>query len=398
MYTQCLDCLTIYKIAAESLQQSHGQFRCGHCGAVFDALPTLTALLPAGVVSELPRVASDPLPAVLSIPALRPVRQAPLEAPNDSMMISNFDLDVALRIDSGRIEPSFPSAFPLSSAELPIEAAASRDADWVEPDWVGFRPGDAAATPLKKPGVVKSSDSSPDLGREGRYAPVDPSMAAGRAHYDLGSTPTVKAPAKPSQAKPSANRPLVTPQSGFHAEVRREYVPEHAASASRWPWVIIACTLALALLVQLCLYQKRALLAHDDFRPLLEHSCALIGCVLPLREDLDQLKVLDSTVKPHPRVKGALLISASLTNLAPYAQNYPIVEVKLLSLTSSAVALRRFAPTSYLRDPAAIGAGIAANASLPIVFEVIDPGAAASGFEFSFLPGPDLAPDSAASP
>jgi hypothetical protein len=43
-----------------------------------------------------------------------------------------------------------------------------------------------------------------------------------------------------------------------------------------------------------------------------------------------------------------------------------------------------------LRDPGAVSAGIAANASLPIVFEVLDPGAQASGFEFSFLSGPYL--------
>ena len=74
MYTQCPECLTIYKIAAETLQSSHGKFRCGHCGGVFDALPSLTEKLPEGVVDELPR--SDPadVPAVLSVPAMRPVR------------------------------------------------------------------------------------------------------------------------------------------------------------------------------------------------------------------------------------------------------------------------------------------------------------------------------------
>ncbi len=398
MYTQCLDCLTIYKIVAESLQLSHGQFRCGHCGAVFDALPSLTEKLPEGAVVELPRSEEALVPAVLSIPALRPVRQPALQSQVDerAIVISDFDLNEALRMDNGRIEPSFASAFspPAAAAEIPSETVSGRDGEWVEPDWVGFRPGDAAATPVKKPGVPRSSDGSSDPGREGRYAPIDTPMSSGRAQYDLGSAPSVKPTSKPSPIAPK----LSTPQASFHAEVRREYVPEQAASASRWPWVIAACTLALALIVQLGLYQKRALLAHDDFRPALEHACALLGCVLPLRENLDQLKVLDSTVKPHPRVPGALLISASLTNLAPYPQNYPIVEVKLLSLTSSAVALRRFAPTSYLRDHTAMAAGIAANASLPIVFEVIDPGTSASGFEFSFLPGPDLAPDTAAIP
>ena len=112
-----------------------------------------------------------------------------------------------------------------------------------------------------------------------------------------------------------------------------------------------------------------------------------------LREDLARLKVLDSDVKPHPRTAGALLITASLRNDATHAQNYPIVEVKLLDKASRPVALRRFAPRSYLGDANAIAAGIAANANLPIIFEVIDPGANAAGFEFSFLPGPNLADD-----
>ena len=44
MYAQCPECLTIYKIGAAVLGQSHGSVRCGHCNAVFDALRTLTIL------------------------------------------------------------------------------------------------------------------------------------------------------------------------------------------------------------------------------------------------------------------------------------------------------------------------------------------------------------------
>ena len=235
-----------------------------------------------------------------------------------------------------------------------------------------------------------------DLGREARFStnelsnsPRPKPVASGRAHYELGTVPSAKMPQKPAAPTLSS----VNAGLSFRAEVRNHYAPETIDTPRRWPWVVVACILSLALIAQLGFYQRRALLAHDDSRKILEFSCALLHCRLPLREDLALLKVLDSDVKPHPRTKGALLITASLRNDAAFAQNYPIVEVKLIDKASRAIALRRFAPRSYLSDVNAIAGGIAANASLPIVFEVIDPGASASGFEFAFLPGPYLAGD-----
>ena len=366
MYTQCLDCLTIYKIVAESLQLSHGQFRCGHCGAVFDALTTLTEKLPEGRVVELPRSEEVPVPAVLSIPAMRPVRPPVLRADHDDVLISQFDIAEASPAD-GRIEPTFSdaSAAPRHSNTQQREASASPTPT---PDWVSFRPGEPTPAPKKvEPKPVPHS----------------------RAKYDLGPAPTAKTP----QKQASATLPGATPGLSFRAEVRSQYRTDAVAPQRRWPWVVAACILSLALLAQLGFYQRRALLTQDDSRKLLELSCTVLHCRLPLREDLARLRVLDSDVKPHPRTQGALLITASLRNEASFAQNYPIVEVKLLDKSSRAVALRRFAPASYLGDADAIAAGIGANASLPIIFEVIDPGANASGFEFSFLPGPHLAED-----
>jgi len=385
MYTQCLDCLTIYKIAAESLQQSHGQFRCGHCGAVFNALPTLTEKLPDGAVVELPRSEEVLVPAVLSIPALRPVRPPALRAGHDDVLISQFDISETNTANSGRIEPVFTESSPTPSSAQAQQQGESAAAPAV--DWVSFRPGELA--PAKKVEVF-------DLGREARFSanelsnsPRPKPAASGRAHYDLGTVPSAKAPQKPTAPTLSS----VNAGLSFRAEVRNHYAPEAIDAPRRWPWVLVACILSLALIAQLGFYQRRALLAHDDSRKVLEFSCAVLNCRLPLREDLALLKVLDSDVKPHPRTAGALLITASLRNDAAFAQNYPIVEVKLIDKASRAIALRRFAPRSYLGDASAIASGIVANASLPIVFEVIDPGANASGFEFAFLPGPNLAED-----
>ena len=72
MYTQCPECLTIYKIGAALLAQSHGSARCGHCNAVFDALRTLADQLPNEQVQRLEPNDGGGAPPQLTVPALRP--------------------------------------------------------------------------------------------------------------------------------------------------------------------------------------------------------------------------------------------------------------------------------------------------------------------------------------
>ena len=72
MYTQCPECLTIYKIGADALAEGHGSVRCGHCNAVFDALRTLTEQLLDEHVQRLETNASGGSPPQLTVPALRP--------------------------------------------------------------------------------------------------------------------------------------------------------------------------------------------------------------------------------------------------------------------------------------------------------------------------------------
>ena len=72
MYTQCPECLTVYKIGTDALAEGHGSVRCGHCAAVFDALRTLTAELPPEPIQHLSTRAGGGPPPQLSVPALRP--------------------------------------------------------------------------------------------------------------------------------------------------------------------------------------------------------------------------------------------------------------------------------------------------------------------------------------
>ncbi len=82
MYTQCPACLTVYRLKAETLAHARGEFRCGHCGAVFDGLERLVEQLPESSFHDLPDQPPSTTPVVLAIPAMhpKPRQQALFEA------------------------------------------------------------------------------------------------------------------------------------------------------------------------------------------------------------------------------------------------------------------------------------------------------------------------------
>ncbi|MEO7431972.1 MAG: zinc-ribbon and DUF3426 domain-containing protein [Dokdonella sp.] len=72
MFTQCPECLTIYKLGGAELAGSHGSVRCGHCTAVFDALRSLVATLPPEPIERLPSHSAQAAPPQLDTPVFRP--------------------------------------------------------------------------------------------------------------------------------------------------------------------------------------------------------------------------------------------------------------------------------------------------------------------------------------
>jgi len=76
MYTQCPECLTVFKLSSAELAAARGSVRCSHCNAVFDALPTLSEQLPAEPIGKLDRHSEQATPPQLGLPVFRPNRGA----------------------------------------------------------------------------------------------------------------------------------------------------------------------------------------------------------------------------------------------------------------------------------------------------------------------------------
>lgn len=152
----------------------------------------------------------------------------------------------------------------------------------------------------------------------------------------------------------------------------------------RWPWVLVCALLALSLGAQLAWAKREVLVADPTVGAWLRQTCASLGCELPLVRDVRRLHLVARDVQAHPSVPGALMISATLRNDAPFAQPYPVVRLVLSDADGHRVAMRRLHPAEYLDDAAAIRAGLAPGASAALVFEVADPGTRAVAFEFGF--------------
>lgn len=72
MYTQCPECLTVYKLEAELLVPACGCVRCSHCDAVFNALGTLAGQLPPEPFTRLAEHALDREPPMADVAVFRP--------------------------------------------------------------------------------------------------------------------------------------------------------------------------------------------------------------------------------------------------------------------------------------------------------------------------------------
>jgi len=72
MYTQCPECLSVFLLSAQALAQGRGDLVCGHCGASFDGLATLTDKLPAEPFGQLPVHAEPEAPVTVDLVIYRP--------------------------------------------------------------------------------------------------------------------------------------------------------------------------------------------------------------------------------------------------------------------------------------------------------------------------------------
>jgi hypothetical protein len=145
----------------------------------------------------------------------------------------------------------------------------------------------------------------------------------------------------------------------------------------------VALLLVATLVLQILLADRARLAADAAWRPRLEALCGVFGCDLPPWREPSALRVTSREMRPHPSVPRALLVTASFSNEARFAQAWPQLELSLTDLDGQALGLRRFTPTEYLGS-APRSARIEPGQSALVTLEIADPGMRALAYRIDF--------------
>ncbi|MBU3058177.1 DUF3426 domain-containing protein [Pseudomonas indica] len=153
----------------------------------------------------------------------------------------------------------------------------------------------------------------------------------------------------------------------------------------RWiGWGLLNLLALLALGGQYVWYHFDELARQDRYRPWFEQLCPELGCTLPSKVDIAQIKSSNLVVRSHPQFAGALVVDAILYNRAPFAQPFPLLELRFADLNGQLLASRRFKPSEYLGGELAGQTEMPPQTPIHISLDILDPGAKAVNYSLSF--------------
>lgn len=343
MLTQCPNCQTIFRITREILRMADGQVRCGRCQRQFDALERL-------IEEEADRATNPPQPELdrMQIDEEVEIEESP---PHEDITLEGRRIEIS---GTYRVPDRFGDGERIE--EQTIE-------EWVEIDEDADAPSDAEAeaTPVENAADTESAEADRDaLAQDDAVDAAQPVTADPPRFARTASHTTV-------DEEPAEDVDLLTPPP---------------RKRSSWVWRVLVVPLALLLIAQWVHNYRATLARHPTIGAPLLSLYHRLGIALTPNWDLHAYQIRQWGVVSDPNTPGTLRVRASITNLADFAQPYPLLKLVLEDRWGEQVRAREFEPAEYL-DPAIapdrmLNPGQQANATIAIV----DPGPDAEGFRF----------------
>jgi hypothetical protein len=135
----------------------------------------------------------------------------------------------------------------------------------------------------------------------------------------------------------------------------------------RWPWLLGALLLLMALLAQAAYYYRSALIVlFPQAKPYAAELCAKLGCDLPLPRRIELMSIEASDLQADTANPGIMVLSATLKNRAVFNQQLPMLELTLTDAQDQPVVRRVLAPPDYASKAADAQSGFAANTEIAI--------------------------------
>ena len=353
MYSQCPDCQTRFRVTAEMLRAARGTVRCGRCGSAFDALERL----------------SDTIP-----PPGSATRTSPASAAAD--------------------EPVVHAEYHFTAEDL--ERVFVEDRDWREMPVVPRAAAtlEAASADDETPVIVDENAGVEDITLEGERIsieapaeepPTEREIEALAQELEEPPVPVpepVYEPAVEPSPQPSPEPVPLAAQRWRRPAVDDEPTPA-PATGSAWgtlAWSLGALALAFVLAAQVTHHFRQQLARHPQVGPPLRAAYERLGLDLLPNWDLAAFELRQWGNAADAAAQGRMVVRASLTNRARFAQPHPILRLELEDRFGAVVATRDFEPADYLKNPSQATRLIAPGASSEAELLLAEPGRDAVGY------------------
>lgn len=387
MLTRCPQCTTTFRVTPEQLKARQGRVRCGECQAVFNALDTL--------VEEVPKVAPpepevvpppEPVPEEVEFPgpdsvalsetppaeepveeeqvAEEPVAETPPPEPPAAMPAANdpvIESPIVEEVPAAPVIEEVPTAEPEPAASIALSPEAIAEGLPAE------EPEMPEHLPPAEPWILDPGHRSGPPPEKLVVPREEPAVAPAVTETQEAAGPAI-APAE--TAAPPELEPLL-----------HELPPRR-----RWPWVLGILAGLAAFGLQFALYLRTEIATlYPNAKPALIALCGTLGCDLPLPSKVELVGIDTSDL--HPDGTGKLQMTALLKNRAPFAQEYPHLELTLTDVADKALVRRVLAPADYLPPDTNQAAGFAAGGELPLNLTIEATGVPAAGYRlYLFYP------------
>jgi hypothetical protein len=192
---------------------------------------------------------------------------------------------------------------------------------------------------------------------------------------------TEEAPEPEPRAMPKAPQ---TPAPAFLA-------PDRPQASHPVIWALLALFAAGALAMQAALaFRTEIAVLWPPARPHIEAACVLLGCEVRLPRRADLMSIESSDLQADTQRQGVIVLNALLRNRAPFAQEYPDLELTLTDQSDQPLLRRVLRPGDYLQEKrAAIAPGLGGGAEEAVRIRLETGGLLATGYQlFLFYPCP----------
>jgi predicted Zn finger-like uncharacterized protein len=349
--TRCPACATHFRVTPEQLKARSGRVRCGECQQVFNALDTL--------IEE---------PVLAMMPAVRPPVDAVAAAVAGPKTVTEEISLPLTAIPEARVEAT-EEPFPPERASEDSSVAGKEPA-------LPNEPAEATEFPDAQPAVA--SPEPDDL------APEKHEAAPAEAANEIPAEPVAEA----ESVEPEQSTVGVGSEAGTEPVEWSETFPEPLPAPRRWPWVMGSLIALIAIGLQCALaFRVELAVLWPEGKPALVALCEIAGCEVGLPAKVGQVGIEASDLHPDTTQPGRLLLTATLKNRAPFAQQFPHLELTLTDTADKAVARKVLTPADYLPATSSVADGMPSSADVTVSVGVDARDMTASGYRlYLFYP------------